>query len=178
VLRLYTFKSFEDGIYRRDAILEIDPEVKYNLADIPLPNGVLRVDRVSVPTPTSVRLGHYTLPETDGKPVTESKSAKVPEATIICNGEYSLAMVNLTDWDKTSVLHPEGIHPVSNTCGLIQNEKRVEKDDVMVTLMLWKKGDKQFSKKELTPVKSVKIADDKSSVTVTFADKSVKTINF
>ena len=67
---------------------------------------------------------------------------------------------------------------MSNTCGLIQNEKRVAKDDVMVTLMLWKKGDKQFSKKELTPVKSVKIADDKSSVTVTFADKSVKTINF
>ncbi|MBQ8737655.1 MAG: DUF2264 domain-containing protein [Bacteroidaceae bacterium] len=178
VLRLYTFKSFEDGIYRRDAVLEIDPEVKYNLADIPLPNGVLRVDRVSVPTPTSVRLGHYTLPEIDGKPVTESKSAKVPEATIICNGEYSLAMVNLTDWDKTSVLHPEGIHPVSNTCGLIQNEKHIQKDDVMVTLMLWKKGDKQFSKKELTPVKSVKIADDKSSVTVTFADKSVKTIKF
>jgi hypothetical protein len=48
----------------------------------------------------------------------------------------------------------------------------------MVTLMLWKKGDKQFSKKELTPVKSVKIADDKNSVIVTFADKSVKTVKF
>ena len=178
VLRLYTFKSFEDGIYRRDAVLETNLNIKYNLADIPLPNGVLRIDRVSVPSPTDIRLGHYTLSETFGKPVIESKSNKVPEATIISNGEYSLAMNNLTEWDKTEVLHPEGIHPVTYKCGLIQNEKHIQNEEVMVTLMLWKKGDKQFSKKELTPVKSVKIADDKSSVIVTFADKSVKTVKF
>ena len=178
VLRLYTFKSFEDGIYRRDAVLETNLSIKYNLADIPLPNGVLRIDRVSVPSPTDIRLGHYTLSETFGKPVIESKSNKVPEATIISNGEYSLAMINLTEWDKTEVLHPEGIHPVTYKCGLIQNEKHIQNEEVMVTLMLWKKGDKQFSKKELTPVKSVKIADDKNSVIVTFADKSVKTVKF
>ena len=178
VLRLYTFKSFEDGIYRRDAVLETNLDIKYNLADIPLPNGVLRVDKVSVPTPTDIRLGHYTLSETFGKPVVERKSKNVPEATIISNGEYSLAMVNLTDWDKTEVLHPEGIHPVTYKCGLIQNEKHIQSEDVMVTLMLWKKGNKEFSKKELTPVKSVKIADDKKSVTITFADKTVKTVNF
>lgn len=178
VLRLYTFKSFEDGIYRRDAVLETNLNIKYNLTDIPLPNGVLRIDRVSVPSPTEIRLGHYTLSETFGKPVIESKSNKVHEATIISNGEYSLAMVNLTNWDKTEVLHPEGIHPVTYKCGLIQNEKHIQNEEVMVTLMLWKKGDKQFSKKELTPVKSVKIADDKSSVIVTFANKSVKTVKF
>jgi hypothetical protein len=178
VLRLYTFKSFEDGIYRRDAVLETNLNIKYNLADIPLPNGVLRIDRVSVPSPTDIRLGHYTLSETFGKPVIESKSNKVPEATIISNGEYSLAMINLTEWDKTEVLHPEGIHPVTYKCGLIQNEKHIQNEEVMVTLMLWKKGDKQFSKKELTPVKSVKIADDRNSVIVTFADKSVKTVKF
>ncbi len=36
MLRLYTFKSFENGIYRRDAVLETDSCVKYQLADIPL----------------------------------------------------------------------------------------------------------------------------------------------
>jgi hypothetical protein len=118
------------------------------------------------------------LPEIDGKPVSQSQSEKVPAATIISNGQYSLAMVNLTSWDKTSVLHPEGIHPVSNTCGLIMNEKHINSEEVMVTLMLWKKGSKPFSKKELTPVKSVKIADDKQSVTITMADKSTKTVRF
>lgn len=178
VLRLYTFKSFEDGIYRRDAELETNRDIKYSLADIPLPNGVLRVDKVSVPNPTSIRLGHYTLPENDGTPVKESTSAKVPGATIISNGEYSLAMVNLTDWNKTSVLHPEGIHPVSSTCGLIMNEKQVQKEEVMVTLMLWKKGKKSFSKKELTPVKSLKVSDDKKSVEIVMADKTVKKVTF
>lgn len=178
VLRLYTFKSFEDGIYRRDAELETNREIKYNLADIPLPNGVLRIDKVKVPAATSIRLGHYTLPEIGGKPVSQSKSEKVPEATIISNGQYSLAMINLTSWNKTSVLHPEGIHPMSNTCGLIMNEKSIDSEEVMVTLMLWKKGSKPFSKKELTPVKSVKVADDKQSVTITMADKSVKTVKF
>lgn len=178
VLRLYTFKSFEDGIYRRDAELETNRDIKYSLADIPLPNGVLRVDKVSVPNPTSIRLGHYTLPENDGTPVKESTSAKVPGATIISNGDYSLAMVNLTDWNKTSVLHPEGIHPVSSTCGLIMNEKQVQKEEVMVTLMLWKKGKKSFSKKELTPVKSIKVSDDKKSVEIVMADKTVKKVTF
>ncbi len=178
VLRLYTFKSFKDGIYRRDAELETNRDIKYSLADIPLPNGVLRVDKVSVPNPTSIRLGHYTLPENDGTPVKESTSAKVPGATIISNGEYSLAMVNLTDWNKTSVLHPEGIHPVSSTCGLIMNEKQVQKEEVMVTLMLWKKGKKSFSKKELTPVKSIKVSDDKKSVEIVMTDKTVKKVTF
>ena len=47
MLRLYTFKSIENGIYRRDAVLETDSTVKYQLADIPLPDGILRVDKVT-----------------------------------------------------------------------------------------------------------------------------------
>ena len=178
VLRLYTFKSFEDGIYRRDAVLETNENIKYQLADIPLPNGVLRVDKVSVPAPTTIRLGHYTLPEHDGKSVQEVNVKNMSEATIINNGEYSLATIHLTDWDQTNVLHPEGIHPVSKTCGLIMSEQQIQQEEIMVTLMLWKKGKKAFSKKELSPVKSIKIADDKSRVEITFVDNSSKTIRF
>ena len=57
VLRLYTFQSFENGIYRRDAELETNRDIRYKLADIPLPNGVLRVDKVVTPAATKVRLG-------------------------------------------------------------------------------------------------------------------------
>ena len=71
VLRLYTFQSFDDGIYRRDAELETNHDIRYKLADIPLPNGVLRVDKVVTPAATNVRLGHYTLPEINGRPVEE-----------------------------------------------------------------------------------------------------------
>ena len=178
VLRLYTFKSFENGIYRRDAELETNRDIRYRLADIPLPNGVLRVDKITTPVPTTVRLGHYTLPETDGKPFVEETSGKVKDAVILGNGEYRLAMIPLQGWQTTSTSYPEGLHPVSHKCGLIMTESKVEKEKVFVTLMLWKKGNKKFTKKELTPVKEIKVADDLGTIDITFADKSTKQVRF
>lgn len=178
VLRLYTFKSFKEGIYRRDAVLETDDKVAYRLADIPLPNGVLRVDKVSVPNPTTIRLGHYTLPKIDGKSFSIENSKKVPEATIIGNGEYKLATVPLYGWDATTVHYPVGLHPVSDQCSLIMSEKAVNGEHIMVTLHLWKKGEKEFKAKELSPVKSVKVAEDLQSVEVVMADNTVKVVKF
>lgn len=176
VLRLYDFKSFENGIYRRDAVLETDANVKYNLADIPLPNGVLRVDKVTVPSPTTIRLGHYALPEIGGKPIT--KKIMGNNTTVISNGEHQLTMIPLAGWPKPSFIQTSGLHPASKQAGLLVCEKKVEKENVMVTLMLWKKGKKAFTKKELNPVKSVKIAEDNSSVTITMSDGSVKEVTF
>lgn len=176
VLRLYDFKSFENGIYRRDAVLETDANVKYNLADIPLPNGVLRVDKVTVPSPTTIRLGHYALPEIGGKPIT--KKIMGNNTTVISNGEHQLTMIPLAGWPKPSFIQTSDLHPASKQAGLLVCEKKVEKENVMVTLMLWKKGKKAFTKKELNPVKSVKIAEDNSSVTITMSDGSVKEVTF
>ena len=178
VLRLYTFKSFEDGIYRRDAVLETNRDIRYRLADIPLPNGVLRVDKITTPVPTTVRLGHYTLPEKAGKPFVEETSGKVKDAVILGNGEYRLAMVPLQGWQTTSTSYPEGLHPVSRKCGLIMAESEVKQEKVFVTLMLWKKGNKKFTQKELAPVKEVKVSDDLNTVDITFADKSTKQVRF
>ena len=75
-------------------------------------------------------------------------------------------------------MQTSGLHPVSKQAGLLVCEKKVEKENVMVTLMLWKKGKKAFTKKELNPVKSVKIAEDNSSVTITMSDGSVKEVTF
>lgn len=178
VLRLYTFKSFDDNIYRRDAVLETNENIRYNLADIPLANGVLRIDKVSVPAPTTIRLGHYTLPKVAGKAFSIEKSKKVPEAVIIGNGEYKLATVPLYGWDKTTIHYPVGLHPVSDQCNLIMSEKAVNGTHIMVTLHLWKKGENEFKAKELSPVKSVKVAEDLQSVEVVMADNTVKVVKF
>ena len=178
VLRLYTFQSFENGIYRRDAELETNRDIRYKLADIPLPNGVLRVDKVVTPAATKVRLGHYTLPEINGSPIEEEKSSKVKDAVILHNGAYRLALVPLQGWETVTASYPEGLHPVSHKCGLIMAESNVEKEKIFVTLMLWKKGKKGFTKKELSPVKDVKVSEDLNAVDITFADKSVKRVSF
>lgn len=177
VLRLYDFKGFEDGIYRRDAILETNGEIRYQLADISLPGGVLRVDKVHTPVATTVRLGHYTLPEIKGMTLEEEKS-KTKEATILNNGQYRLAVIPLQGWDKTIVEYPEGLHPVSRKCGLIMTESHVEKEQIFITLMLWKKGGKVFTKKELHPVKSIKVSDDRKSVDILMADGTRKQVAF
>lgn len=101
VLRLYTFKSFEKGVYRRDAVLETDTTVRYQLADIPLPDGILRVDRVSVGAPTDITLGHYTLPQPghDKLPAAVRTVGK-HQATTVTGTDYTLAMVPLMGWDQ------------------------------------------------------------------------------
>lgn len=176
VLRLYDFKGFENGMYRRSAVLESDANVKYDLTDIPLPDGVLRIDRVTVPSPTTIRLGHYALPWLGGKAVIEKKLKQ--GGAVISNGTHFLAMIPLAGWDKTSVATTKGLHPQSDKCTLIQCEKAVEQTDVMVTLLLWKKGPKEFTKKELSPVKDVKVSADGTTVTVTMTDGKEYVVNF
>lgn len=178
VLRLYTFKSFENGIYRRDAELETNHNIKYQLVDIPLANGVLRIDKIKTPFATDVRFGHYSLPEIDGNPIKEIALKGDDKKRIICNGQYSLALVPIYGWTKTTIAYPEGLNPVSNKCGVIMAETHVENEAIFVTLTLWKKGDKNFSKKELNPVKSVTVSNDKKTVNIVFADKTTKQITF
>lgn len=178
VLRLYTFKSFEDGMYRRDAELETNRDIKYQLTDIPLPNGVLRIDKIQTPTATDIRFGHYSLPEISTSPIKESFPKKDDKSRIISNGQYSLALIPLYGWDKTMTVYPEGLNPVSKKCGVIMAEKHVENEAIFVTLTLWKKGNKKFSKKELNPVKSIEVSKDLKTVHIILADKTSKQIKF
>ena len=180
VLRLYTFRSFDDDVYRRDAVLETDTTVRYQLADISLPDGILRIDKVSTGSPTQVRLGNYSLPQLDGdiKEMTRTLD-KGYTASIIDNGDYQLATVALEGWKNgVKVQRPKGLHPVSSTCAVPVTEADVNDSDIFVTLHLWKKSDNAFTDKELRPVKSVKISKDRKQVTVKLADGRTKTVNF
>lgn len=182
VLRLYTFRSFEDGIYRRDAVLETDTTVKYQLADICLPDGILRVDRVTVATPTDIRLGHYSLPRLSGDFHEETcRTADNREATVVSNGAWQLAMIPLAGWtDSIVTLYPTGLHPVSKQCAVPVAADRLEGSRIYVTLLLWKKcGNGQaFTDRELAPVKSVRVSKDGKTVTIRLADKEIKVVSF
>ncbi len=174
VLRLYTFKKFEDGIYYRDAELETNLEIKFRLADIPLPNGILRVDKVSFPITTELRYGHYSLPELDSPIVTKKQKAGGYTAYCMDNGAYQTALINLQGWSEVECVQTEGLHPVSNRCSVINATATHSGDKVFITLQLWKKSGKPFTKKELTPVKTFKQTGD--TITIYFSDGTVKTV--
>ena len=175
VLRLYTFKKFEDGIYYRDAELETNPEIKFRLADIPLPNGILRVDKVSFPITTKLRYGHYSLPELESPIVTKEQKTGGYTAYCMDNGAYQTGLINLQGWSEVEFVQTEGLHPVSNKCSVINAAATHSGDKVFITLQLWKKSGKPFTKKELTPVKSFKQTGD--TITIYFSDGTVKTVS-
>ena len=181
VLRLYTFRSFEDGIYRRDAVLETDSTVNYQLADIPLPNGILRIDKVLVPDSTEICLGHYSLPSLDAEIRETDRKVNKQNVPVLSNGKYELVMIPLAGWNnKINTVYPEGVHPVSKKCALSMITDRLAGSKIYVTLQLWKKkiGEKGFTKKELNPVKSVEVSDDKKHVTIRLATGETKKISF
>lgn len=180
VLRLYTFKSFENGIYRRDAVLETDSTVKFQLADIPLPDGILRVDKVSVSEPTEICLGHYSLPRLDTNiRETHLKVGKL-NIPVLSNGAYELAMIPLAGWEKVYAVYPEGLHPVSEKCALTMVSDKLTSNKIYVTLQLWKKnnGKNSFTKRELNPVEAIEISEDQKMVTVRLNTKEIKIIMF
>ena len=142
VLRLYTFKKFEDGIYYRDAELETNPEIKFRLADIPLPNGILRVDKVSFPLTTELRYGHYSLPELESHIITKEQKAGGYTAYCMDNGAYQTALINLQGWSEVEFVQTEGLHPVSNKCSVINVATTHSGDKVFITLQSYYKKEK------------------------------------
>lgn len=88
------------------------------------------------------------------------------EVGMLQNGVSSLAMVALYGWNRLMVTRPEGLHPVATRCGLIMAEQEVDRSQIFVTLLLWKKGKDKFTSKELMPIKEIKVAQNQTSVTV------------
>ena len=179
VLRMYTFSKYDNGIYYRNAVLETNQDIKYHLADIPLPNGILRVDKISSPVSTDIRLGHYSLPQL-GNPIKEQIfDINGNKAYIINNEKYSQAMISLSGWSDLEFIKGEGVHPESDYCTVINSTDRLPQGDkIYITLQLWKKGNKDFTKEELSPVKEFKISTDKKTVIIILNDGSIKEINF
>ncbi|MEN3322424.1 DUF2264 domain-containing protein [Mariniflexile soesokkakense] len=157
--RLYTFKKFENGIYYRDVVLETDENIKFSLADMPLSNGILRIDKKNSTKPVSLRLGHYALPKLDKEIVTIKRKVKGYDVTIIDNGKYQLAMVPLLGWDKAEIVKAKGLHPESEESSVINvssNEISNGKEaSVYAILMLWKRSGETWKKNELLPIKKI-----------------------
>jgi hypothetical protein len=155
--RLYTFKKFENGIYYRNAVLETDENIQFNLADIPLPNGILRVDKNNSDKPISMRLGHYALPKLDKEIITSKKKINGFDVTIIDNGKYQLAMIPILGWENTEVVKAKDLNPESSESSVIDvtSTSAPKKSNVYATLMLWKKSGEKFTNKELVPVSKI-----------------------
>ncbi len=179
VLRLYTFQNFENGIYRRDAVLETNEDIKFQLADIPTPNGILRVDKVTTPVNTEMRLGHYSIDLKGENVKGNNYTLNKKKYQSIANDDYELIMIPLSGWSgDIETVTPSGLHPVSEYCATINLKDKIEKEEIYITLQLWKKGGKKFTKKELNPIKNISVSSDKTRVDIEFSDNTKKIVHF
>lgn len=141
-LRLYTFKSFKNGIYKRDVVLETMKDVKLKLSEKMLPNGIERKDTLISAENIEFRLGHYALPELN-RPIKKSmKKIGKFDAYSIDNGQYKLTMIVKNKDVKLAFVDAENLHPESkkstvvNAVGTLTGGQPL----VLETSMLWEKS--------------------------------------
>ena len=161
-LRLFTFKKYENGIYYREAVLETDNRVIFQLAEMPLANGILRVDRNISTIPTEFRLGHYALPDLGQGIAHKVRVINGRDVHIIDNGIYQLAVVPLSGWQSIETRQSHALHPQSDSSSVINvstKEKASPDGTLHITLMLWKRSGKPWTEEELDPVETIGFSD-------------------
>jgi hypothetical protein len=187
-LRLFTFKKFENGIYYRDAVLETNKNIQFKLAEIPLPNGILRIDKLCLNNDSNklgtveIHLGHYALPQVSGLIREETFCSGGKRVKSIDNGEYTLAMKTLNGFEQMEFVQSTGLNPLSNASVVINAmdkfEASTKTEKFYITLELWKKSGVCLTNKDLKSVRCVRIAKDGRSVEVVFDNNSKKIVLF
>jgi len=153
-LRHYQFKGYKEQIYSRMGSLVGDSTVQIELHEKPLPQGILRCDRLHTSRPIALRLGHHALPQWDNLPIkTSERRYKGLKATIIDNGQYQLAMVPLLGWQNLEDIACEGLHPAATKSTVLSSYLKASpfSQPWLVTLQLWKKSGEHWRNEELFP---------------------------
>ncbi|MGC3977687.1 MAG: DUF2264 domain-containing protein [Paludibacteraceae bacterium] len=179
-LRLYDFKKFEDGIYYRDAVLETNENIRLHLADVPLANGILRVDKVVTPVDINLRLGHYALPQKHQEIREYIQKVNRQNVYIIDNGEYQLAMISWNRSGQIEFVRTNNLHPEATDSRIINMYDRLNagSEKIYITFQWWKKSGETWEKDELIPIKSVTVSKDKKYVEIKMRDKTIKKVDF
>jgi hypothetical protein len=181
-MRMFTFKRYEDGVYYRDGVFASNAKVKLNLAEIPLPNGIIRIDRNVSTVPATIRTGHYSLPAIHGAIKRETRHIQGHDVEIIDNGVYQLALVPFRGWDKAEVINSDGLNPVARQSAVIDVENKFNTGDInnnlYVTLMLWKRSGQKWTDKDLVPVRKIDYDAQKGTVNILFNGAGTKTVKF
>ena len=162
------FNGVHDGVLYRQALMRRPPNngVGYiiDLADIIIPGGVIRVDRSRMAFEHELTLGHFGLPHPEGKPAEiqsfEKDGRKVITASI--KGRR-LALITYSGWDSVgSLVHTNHNAESDESTVIYASRKRTAKNppmELMVSVLLHRTDDGEWSPEELDPVREIRIMD-------------------
>ena len=186
------FNGVRDGVLYRQLIMRKPPNngVGYiiDLAEITVPGGVIRVDRCRLAFEHELTLGHFGLPHVGGKKaeVRSFEDGKKKVFTASVPGRKT-ALIAYHGWDSMRSLIHRGFNAeAGESTVLFVHRKRTSKNppmELMITVMLHKTDDTDWTKEELSPLKNIKTMDVTPSGSVigaeiTLADNARHVIDF
>lgn len=162
------YNGVRNDVLYRQTIMRKPPNngVGYiiDLAEITIPGGVIRVDRARLAFEYELTLGHFGLPHIGGEKAVikqfKDENKKVITASI---PGRQVAMITYGGWDELkSMVHTNRNAEADDSTVIYAYKKRMAKNpamELMITVMLHKRDDSEWTNEELSPIKSLKIMD-------------------
>ena len=162
------YSGVQDDVIYRQAIMRKPPNngVGYiiDLADIIIPGGVVRVDRSRLAFEHELTLGHFGMPHINGEKATvktfEKGNKKVITAAI--KGRQ-IALISYNGWDSlNSLVHSNRNAEADESTVIYAHRKRMAQNpamELMITVMLHKMDNEEWTEEELSPIKNINIMD-------------------
>jgi hypothetical protein len=154
--------GMRDGVLYRQTDLE-GWMARAELAEIILPGGVLRVDRVSLPYPHDLRLGHFALAHVVGEPAMVLRFDMGNAPAIIAHGPdgRAVALVALHGWDEVGAETHTGLNPEADDSTLVYARRQRAANytgmALLVTLLLHRTDGGDWTEAELAPVAELEV---------------------
>jgi len=135
-----------------------------DLADITIPGGSIRVDRSRLAFEYELTLGHFGMPHIGGQKAEirqyEDETKKVITASI---PGRQIAVISYRGWDRLDrLVHSNRNAEADQSTVIYAYKKRMQKNppmELMITVMLHKITDKEWTEEELSPIKEIRILD-------------------
>ena len=162
------YNGVRNNVLYRQAIMRKPPNngVGYilDLAEIHIPGGVIRVDRSRLAFEYELTLGHFGMPHINGSKAVikkfEEGNRKIITASI---PGRKLALITYHGWDSLDYLVHQGRNAEADeSTVLYASKKRLMQNppmELMITVMLHKPDDSEWTENELSPIKEIAISE-------------------
>jgi hypothetical protein len=162
------YNGVRNDVLYRQAIMRKPPNngVGYiiDLAEITIPGGVIRVDRSRLAFEYELTLGHFGLPHLEGKkPVINQFEVGDKKVITAAIPGRQIALITYNGWDDLdSFVHNNRNAEADESTVIYTYKKRMAKNppmELMITVMLHKMDDTDWTDEELSPIKDITIMD-------------------
>jgi hypothetical protein len=161
-----TYNGIRNNVIYRQAIMRKPPNngVGYiiDLAEITIPGGVVRVDRLRLAFEYEITLGHYGLPHIDGRGahiIQYERSDRLVITSAIPGRR--LALIGYAGWDAVDIAANENRNAEANESSVIYLKKKNLKPnpplELLITVMLHRTDNESWTPEELNPIANIDI---------------------